>query len=148
MILRFELREIQEMLVAHLEQRLSAPLIQPEQESALLTPEAGIVPPEETAVSEPEPEKRTEQDLHPAPAAEQLSETPVRSAVSREKTEEAVSRLCAEARGEGIIVMGLKAHLDPYFIVQIYTEELGCSDRDARAAFQAYIKKQPPAKNR
>lgn len=138
MILRFEMSEVRSLLVAYLEQR-PAPAV-------LVPPEEQTAPPEEDgqAVSREEPESGPPAE----PAATEVRETPVETAEprqdpSREKTEQAISALCAEARGEGIICMGLRAHLDPYFIVRTFADVLGCSDREARAAFQAYIKKHP-----
>lgn len=152
MILRFEMSEVRALLVAYLDQRPGTDILP-----------AAVLAAEEAAAREEGPEPSGAESRAPAPAPPsqedaapepQTESAPAMSAdvtaaaehaagASREKTEQAISALCAEARGEGIICMGLRAHLDPYFIVRTYVEVLGCSDRDARAAFQAYIKKHP-----
>ena len=151
MIVRFELGEVRKLLVAYLERKPAVTELPAVVEQIESPQEEPSVP-----VQEPQPETapagETPQTADAAVPAEIGSNSAagetarLSAAASREKTEAAMSALIAEARGEGIIIMGLRAHLDPYFIVSTYAEVLGLSEREASAAFQAYIRQHPPSR--
>lgn len=146
MILRLDPGDVRDLLIACLRQN-AAVLPAAIETAPVSLPETDLAEPEKSipAESEPQPlETEAAPKAAESPEADRPEPAPPAAAHPyRERTEQAVSALCTEARGEGMILMGLRAHLDPYFIVRTYAEVLGCSDRDARTAFQTYIKKHP-----